>query len=125
MTIRRSDGREREINKSEQTPQSAKQPRERKGSTQYLALEGNKVTIVSATRLIFFSDWNHASAENSESQPAFTRPGLVRLSEENLDVVPDMPNGAPLRTNSGATVTVPSEGEGDGVEEAGSTVASS
>jgi hypothetical protein len=68
----------------------------------------------------------HASADCSESQPASTRPGgLACTREGNLVAVPCMPNGAPFRRTNGATATTPSDGAGDGVEEAGSTAASS
>jgi len=65
---------------------------------------------------------HHASAETSESQPASTRPGGVEWTwEGNLDVVPGMLNCLPFNSTSGPTETAPSNGAGDGVEEAGST----
>ncbi len=47
------------------------------------------------------------------------------MFEGNLDVVPGMPNCGPLRSTNGATETVPSDGAGDGVVDAGSTAANS
>lgn len=94
-----------------------------------LCWKGNKVTIVSGATIAFFCFLillYYASTESSESQLASTRPGGVAcLRDENLDVVPGMPNGVPFKTTNGATVSAPSDGAGDGVEEAGSTAASS
>ena len=76
--------------------------------------------------MLFFFVLYHASAESSVSQLASTRPGGVAcLREANLGAVPGMPNCGPFKSTNGVTVTVFSDGAGDGVDEAGSTAINS
>ena len=125
-TTVRLTGIERSINRSKHhNPQS--KPQERMGRQQAISCGGRETKYNSECAhdcFLIFLLWYHALAVSSESQLASTKPGIVAcLRGENLDVVPGMPNCAPFKTTNGATAT--SDGGGDGVEEAGSTAASS
>jgi hypothetical protein len=121
-TTVRLTGKERSINRSKHHNPQSRPQEERMERQQAISCVGRDNSECAHDS--FFFALYHAPAE---SQLASTRPGGVAcLREENLDVAPGMPNCAPFKTTNGATVTTPSsDGAGDGVEEAGSTAASS